>query len=104
MMLSEFNEATGAALTPEQYQTIEEVYMYHPIFENVEEGVLPVEIKTAKDLAYLLYKIGGLQIFKDLEGVAYSMKRLSEISRDGKSFLARDNAQHHINDIYMRYE
>ena len=103
MMLSEFNEATGAALTPEQYQTIERVYMYHPIFENLEEGVLPCEVKTAKDFAYLLYKIGSLQIFKDLEIVADSMKNLSELL-NSEDEVVNGSAKAGINWLYMRYE
>ena len=104
MMLSEFNEATGADLTPEQYKTIESVYIYHPIFDNVCEGVLPVVIKTAKDLAYLLYKIGGLQIFRDLEAEADAMKVFSDTLRSADDYVVKDSTQAAINALYMRYE
>ena len=104
MMLSEFNEATGANLTPAQYETIEKVYTYHPSFENLEEGVLPYEIKTPKDFAYLLYKIGGLQIFQDLDIVADSMKHLSTMARDAKDPIVKKRIQDGINWLYMRYE
>lgn len=104
MMLTEFNEATGADLTPEQYEVIERVYMYHPIFENLEEGALPAEVNTAKDFAYLLYKIGSLQIFRDLESVAYTMEVFSETVRDVDNHALREITQEAINALYMRYE
>ena len=104
MMLSEFNEATGAKMLPSQYEVVEKVYNYHPIFENLEEGALPCEIKTPKDFAYLLYNIGGLQIFQDLEIVADSMKSLSIMARDVKDPVVKKNIQDAINWHYMRYE
>jgi len=104
MMLSEFNEATGAGLTPEQYHIIERVYMYHPIFENLEEGVLPCEIKTAKDFAYLLYKIGDLQIFRDLDVVATAMNAFAVTVSGTNNDAVKESTKEAINALYMRYE
>lgn len=78
--------------------------MYHPIFEKLEEGVLPREIMTAKDFAYLLYKIGSLQIFRDLESVAHTMKVFSETVRNVDKHALREITQEAINALYMRYE
>lgn len=60
MMKSEFEVRIGHAVTPEEYEMIEMVYMYHPIIKNA----------NGKDTLVQVYKLGGMALITDMYGTA----------------------------------
>lgn len=56
MTKSEFEEMIGGSVTDEEYQLIEEVYMWHPAIRNT----------SGKEEVAELYKSFGIVIFYDM--------------------------------------
>lgn len=56
MIKSEFEEMIGRSVTDEEYQLIEEVYMWHPAIRNA----------SGKEEVAELYKSFGIVIFYDM--------------------------------------
>ena len=56
MTKSEFEEMIGGSVMDEEYQLIEEVYMWHPAIRNT----------SGKEEVAELYKSFGIIIFKDM--------------------------------------
>lgn len=68
MMKNEFEEMIGGSVTDEEYQLIEEVYMWHPAIRTA----------SGKEEVAELYKSFGLIIFKDMYTRAMKVKDIEE--------------------------
>lgn len=68
MMKNEFEEMIGRSVTDEEYQLIEEVYMYHPAIRTA----------SGKEEVAELYKSFGIVIFYDMYPRARKAKDIEE--------------------------
>lgn len=68
MMKNEFEEMIGRSVTDEEYQLIEEVYMYHPAIRTA----------SGKEEVAELYKSFGIVIFYDMYPRAQKAKEIEE--------------------------
>lgn len=68
MIKSEFEEMIGRSVTDEEYQLIEEVYMWHPAIRNA----------SGKEEVAELYKSFGIVIFYDMYPRAKKAKDIKE--------------------------
>lgn len=68
MTKSEFEEMIGGSVMDEEYQLIEEVYMWHPAIRNT----------SGKEEVAELYKSFGIIIFKDMYPRAMKLKEIDE--------------------------
>ncbi len=68
MMKNEFEEMIGRSVTDEEYQLIEEVYMWHPAIRNA----------SGKEEVAELYKSFGIVIFYDMYPRAKKAKDIEE--------------------------
>ncbi len=102
MMREEFIELLGAQISEKDYRIIENVYTWHPIFDNAWYANM-----NPKSLAVFFYKIGGLQIFLDLKPVADEMENLVN-KRDRYRIKGHENdakrVGNRIDDIVLSYE
>ncbi len=68
MQKHEFEELIGETITDNQYQIIEEVYMWHPSIKNT----------SGKEEVAELYKSFGMTIFRDMHKRACRIRALEE--------------------------
>ncbi len=68
MTKSEFEEMIGGSVTDEEYQLIEEVYMWHPAIRNT----------SGKEEVAELYKSFGIVIFYDMYPRAKKAKDIED--------------------------
>nr|DAV48822.1 MAG TPA: hypothetical protein [Caudoviricetes sp.] len=68
MMKNEFEEMIGRSVTDEEYQLIEEVYMYHPAIRTA----------SGKEEVAELYKSFGIVIFYDMYPRTQKAKEIEE--------------------------
>jgi hypothetical protein len=83
MTKSEFEEMIGGSVMDEEYQLIEEVYMWHPAIRNT----------SGKEEVAELYKSFGIIIFKDMYPRAMKLKEIDEeirsLNRAKDSLIAK---------------
>ena len=77
MTKSEFEEMIGGSVMDEEYQLIEEVYMWHPAIRNT----------SGKEEVAELYKSFGIVIFYDMYPRAKKAKDIEDNIRELKLFL-----------------
>lgn len=68
MMKQEFEKLIGSEISPENYKTVETVYMYHPLMAG----------ETPKQTIAEIYKIGGIGLIRDMLPTANKFAVLEE--------------------------
>lgn len=79
MMREEFCALLGAEIPEKDYRIIENVYTWHPLMDNACYADM-----DPKSLVVLFYKVGGLQIFREMTCDANTMKSLIDMRDQAK--------------------
>lgn len=95
MLKEEFEALTGEKITPEAYQTIETVYMYHPLFSSSETNMPKQRIAN-------VYKAGGMPLISEMRPTALKFKALEEeLNKARTAYLAAKQTMENMHELYM---
>lgn len=81
MTKEEFEQRIGEEVTPDQYEKIEEVYMWHPTIEF-------------KDDIATIYKVGGMRVILDMLPTAQKAETINRKQAELKAELERLNREY----------
>lgn len=81
MTKEEFEQHIGEEVTPDQYEKIEEVYMWHPTIED-------------KDDIATIYKVGGMRVILDMLPTAQKAETINRKQAELRAELVRLNREY----------
>ena len=81
MTKEEFEQRIGEEVTPDQYEKIEEVYMWHPTIAD-------------KDDIATIYKVGGMRVILDMLPTAQKAETINRKQAELRAELERLNREY----------